>query len=348
MDRGIDFHRMLKTKMNKTTLTAEKILADALPHGIVVLDAKGHIDWFNQEASQLLALTEDSSPIIAEIFKDESFLTFLSTGGMDTFELYAPHNKNIRLSIYLRPYLHDQSVLIIQDITHRYRLENMREAFIANVSHELRTPLTVFRGYLEMLLEQPELPTAKLQEILKQMATQDYRMERLVKDLLLLSRLESVVPDVEKHQKVFVASLIRQIYQDALSLGKKQNHQFELELDDDLWMMGEPHELRSAFSNIIVNAVRYTPKNGKIKIKWYKDSKGIHFEVTDSGIGIEDKHIDRITQRFYRVDKARSREQGGTGLGLAIVKHVLLRHGGDLVIKSQPDVGSTFICTFPL
>jgi len=328
------------------TLTAEKILAEALPHGIVVLDDQDQILWCNTVACQLLQLSKNPLTNIKNVFNDNEFATFIDKKEQSALEIYAPNNQNIRLSIHRGSYLADQQLLIIQDITHLYRLEKMRQDFVANVSHELRTPLTVFRGYLETLLDQTQVDPKQLKQILQQMADQNQRMERLVEDLLLLSRLESVEPDFGKHQLVDVPMLLRQIRAEAESLSGTHQHEIHLDIDENLKIFGELHELHSAFSNIVVNAIRYTPAHGKILIKWYQDKKGAHFEVTDTGIGIEPKHIDRITQRFYRVDKARSRAQGGTGLGLAIVKHVLLRHGGDLAIESVLNRGSTFRCTF--
>ncbi len=233
------------------------------------------------------------------------------------------------------------------DIAREKRLESMRQDFIANVSHELRTPLTVFRGYIELLKKHTQLPGDRIDDIVKHMDGQSQRMERLVEDLLLLSRLESIEPDKEQHQRVHVASLLRDICHDAQSLSGKQQHEFIVNLDEDLWLQGCLEELRSAFSNIIYNAVHYTPEKGTITISCFVDQQGSHIAVKDTGVGIAEKHIPRITQRFYRVDKSRaSRGIASTGLGLAIVKHVLLRHDGQLIIESDVEKGSSFECFF--
>lgn len=327
-------------------LTArEKLLVNSLPDGIVLLNQEKRILWWNAVAEKLLQLNSShQQTLLANIIDVERFTTETDA---TTFEVVAPHHPAIHLSLQLRPYQDNQFLLILQDITHTHRLEKMRQDFVANVSHELRTPLTVFRGYLELLLSSENISKDRYQQIFQQMSAQTERMERLVSDLLLLSRLEIAEPDVARHQLVEVPELIRAICHDAKSLSGDRQHRFVIEIDPSVKMEGEKEELQSAFSNIVVNAVLYTPAQGTITIRWYADQSGKHFEVQDTGIGIDAKHIDRITQRFYRVDKARSREQGGTGLGLAIVKHVLLRHHGELYIQSEPDRGSSFRCSFP-
>lgn len=222
----------------------------------------------------------------------------------------------------------------------------MDQDLVANISHELRTPLTVFLGYLELLQGGHSFDHEQEQEIFAHMTGQAQRMQRLVNDLLLLSRLESHLPDQAEHHEVNVAKMLEEIRLDARTLSGDQQHEIILEADKNLNLKGDEEELRSAFSNIIYNAVRYTPAKGRIEIKWFQNENGKYLEVKDTGIGIAEKYIPQITQRFYRVDKARSRGKGGTGLGLAIVKHVLLRHKGKLLIKSRLNEGSTFTCVF--
>ncbi len=224
------------------------------------------------------------------------------------------------------------------------RLERMRQDFVANVSHELRTPLTVLHGYLETLIDQTQSSFQK--KIFEQMQAQTSRMERLVEDLLLLSRLEADVPDEKNFQLTDISKMLTQIVEDAKTLSRDKKHQITLIIDKKLKIKGVENELRSAFSNLIFNAVHYTPTQGKIKIRWYKKNDQAIFEVNDSGIGIDVSHISRLTERFYRVDHDRSRASGGTGLGLAIVKHVLLRHNAHLEIKSTLGKGSCFYCIF--
>lgn len=227
-----------------------------------------------------------------------------------------------------------------------HHLERMRQDFVANVSHELRTPLTVIHGYLETLLNQDLKSIPAPQKIFEQMYQQSLRMERLVEDLLLLSRLDTTLADNEKLPKVNVPFILNAIIHDAKILSGERHHQFSVDIDPSLELAGIESELRSIFSNIIFNAVNYTPAKGRIDVKWYQTATSAHFEVTDSGIGIEPEHIPRLTERFYRVDQDRSRQTGGTGLGLAIVKHALMRHKGQLTIESTPGKGSTFACVF--
>lgn len=225
---------------------------------------------------------------------------------------------------------------------------SMDQDLVANISHELRTPLTVFLGYLELLQSGHQFEQEQQQEIFAHMTGQAQRMQRLVNDLLLLSRLESRSPDQDMHVDVNVSKMLEEIVLDAKTLSGDQEHEIILHADKNLFLNGDEEELRSAFSNIIYNAVRYTPAKGRIEIKWFQNEAAKILEVKDTGIGIAEKYIPQITQRFYRVDKARSRGKGGTGLGLAIVKHVLLRHKGKLLIKSRLNEGSTFSCEFPL
>lgn len=234
-----------------------------------------------------------------------------------------------------------------QVVQHIQHLERIRQDFVANVSHELRTPLTVIHGYLEALLDQ-DLPKDKpWKKIFLQMHQQTLRMENLVENLLLLSRLESHEDDIKPEQEILVFDLLTTICHEAKELSGEANHHIQLEADPNLKLLGWKEELHSLFSNIIFNAVKYTPIKGKINIHWYKKNNQAYLTVQDTGIGIAEEHIPRLTERFYRVDPARSRASGGTGLGLAIAKHVLIRHQAKLEISSEPDQGSIFTCIFP-
>jgi two-component system phosphate regulon sensor histidine kinase PhoR len=228
-------------------------------------------------------------------------------------------------------------------------LDKMRRDFVANVSHELRTPLTVMHGYLEILLDKkaPETDKKNLLKIFAQMYQQTTRMENIITDLLLLSNLEGETNKRDAKKELLLAPILKSVCKEAKILSGDANHQFFLKLDNRLKIKGEAKELRSLMSNIIFNAVRYTPANGCIYIDLYAEQKHIYFKVRDTGIGIAKKHIPRLTERFYRVDKARSRETGGTGLGLAIVKHILLHFNAHLEVTSKLGVGSNFICIFP-
>jgi len=232
--------------------------------------------------------------------------------------------------------------------TYIHHLEQVRSDFVANVSHELRTPLTVIRGYLEALIHNKNTEADMLPKIYAQMYQQSLRMADIIEDLLLLAHLEEEDHPAEEKKEIHVNEMLQALCLDAKNISGDKNHHISLHAEDDLYLSGAENELRSLFSNLIVNAVKYTPANGEIKIEWYRDkNNSAYFSVTDTGIGIAKEHIPRITERFYRVDKARSRERGGTGLGLAIVKHVLLRHDGKLYIESEVGVGSKFTCVFP-
>jgi two-component system phosphate regulon sensor histidine kinase PhoR len=227
-------------------------------------------------------------------------------------------------------------------------LEQVRSDFVANVSHELRTPLTVIRGYLETLINHKNPDKKILNRIFIQMYQQSLRMADIIEDLLLLAHLESEDHTIDENKDVVVKDILQALCMDAKNISGEKKHKISLNADAGLFICGSESELRSLFSNLIVNAVKYTPAGGRINIDWRRDQNGYgHFSVTDTGIGISSEHIPRITERFYRVDKARSRERGGTGLGLAIVKHVLLRHDGKLQIESEIGKGSKFTCIFP-
>jgi two-component system phosphate regulon sensor histidine kinase PhoR len=227
-------------------------------------------------------------------------------------------------------------------------LDKMRQDFVANVSHELRTPLTVLRGYLEMFLDKRSPELAPYETIFSQMNLQAVRMEHIIEDLLLLSRLETDLPIAEEWQRISISLLLERIQQDAIALSGDKQHQISIKITGPQFFYAKEAELLSAFSNLVFNAVHYSPPRSSIEMNWYQDKKGIHFAVQDAGMGIEAKHIPRLTERFYRVDPGRTRETGGTGLGLAIVKHVLIRHDAQLHIESTVDKGSLFRCDFPL
>lgn len=231
---------------------------------------------------------------------------------------------------------------IVQHIEH---LERVRRDFIANVSHELRTPLTVIRGYLEVLQEKNQ-NNPEMENIFQQMHQHSLRMEHIIEDLLLLSRLESTEQEVVYHKNLPIAAILQNVYEDAQQLSQDK-HTITLSADKTIVMDGVVEELKSLFYNLVGNAVKYTPTGGNIDIIWALEDSRACLRVIDNGIGIDEKHIPRLTERFYRVDKARSRNSGGTGLGLAIAKHVLLRHHGELTIDSELGQGSIFCCHFP-
>ncbi|HEX5843209.1 MAG TPA: phosphate regulon sensor histidine kinase PhoR, partial [Pseudomonas sp.] len=261
-------------------------------------------------------------------------------------ELPSPINDRCRLQFHVTQYGNRELLMLVRDITRLYQLEQMRKDFVANVSHELRTPLTVIAGYLETLLDNVEDVNPRWLRALQQMQQQGGRMQSLLNDLLLLAKLEATDYPSD-NQPVAVDLLLLSIKNDAQALSAERHHRISLEADPHLKLKGSEAELRSAFSNLVFNAVKYTPDEGKIHVRWWSDEQGAHLSVQDTGLGIEAKHLPRLTERFYRVDSSRASNTGGTGLGLAIVKHVLLRHRARLDIASSLGQGSTFTCHFP-
>lgn len=331
----------------------DRQLADVLPFGIALVDASGYPLWWNRVAERMFGFySEDNqdSSVVKLLMNSDFPKIFADKEEHSQVEIDAPYRSNRRLRLQLRSYGDNTWLVISEDITDIHKLRGIRQDFVANVSHELRTPLTVFCGYLELLLEKPDEDVGVLVEMLRQMSSQAKRMQNLISDLLWLSRLETKSVSPASLGAIDAVTLIDYVYRDGMALAKTKGKRldFRLAIDQQLQIKGDLEELRSAFANIISNAVRYTPDGGKISICWYEDASGIKFEVRDTGIGIPDKHISRITQRFYRTNEARSCEQGGSGLGLAIVKHVLLRNNGKLEIESREGVGSTFRCVFPL
>ncbi len=320
----------------------------AMPDATVVLDAQGRIEWFNRAAAHLLGLRQpqDRGQRIHNLLRSPEFTAYITGGDYHTpLVMPAPAQPDRTLSVHVVPYGKDQRLLIARDVTRMQRLERIRRDFVTNVSHELRTPLTVIRGYLESLQDDPDCRDA-CGPALATMGQQAQRMQHIVEDLLLLSRLESAQPQ-DDPQPVAVPGLLRALLEDARLLARDKGHHITLECDEALHLRGNEKELYSAFSNLVFNAVKYTPEGGHIRLRWFQDEDGAKFQVQDDGIGIPPHAIPRLTERFYRVDVDRSRASGGTGLGLAIVKHVLKRHDARLAVESEVDKGSTFTCVFP-
>ncbi len=320
----------------------------AMPDATVVLDAHGHIEWFNRSAARLLGLCQpqDRGQRIHNLLRSPEFTAYITGDDYHTpLVMPAPAQPDRTLAVHVVPYGKDQRLLIARDVTRMQRLERIRRDFVTNVSHELRTPLTVIRGYLESLQNDPACRDA-CGRALATMGQQAQRMQHIVEDLLLLSRLETAHPQDDPHP-VAVPGLLRALLEDARLLARDKGHHITLECDEALHLRGNEKELYSAFSNLVFNAVKYTPEGGHIQLRWHQDGEGVKFQVQDDGIGIPPQAIPRLTERFYRVDVGRSRESGGTGLGLAIVKHVLKRHDARLAVKSEVGKGSTFTCIFP-
>ncbi|ABC27667.1 Signal transduction histidine kinase [Hahella chejuensis KCTC 2396] len=322
---------------------------NALKDAVVMTNSEGAMDWWNQSAEKLLGFKypTDRGQLIYNLIRTPIFKRyFASKKYQEPLILNAPNNPNLKLQFHITLFGEDDRLLLVQDVTRLYRLEEMRRDFVSNVSHELRTPLTVISGYLETLIDNADELPPRWNRAMNQMQQQAQRMEALVNDLLLLSRIENDGSNF-KATLVDVDSMLRAICDDARALSQEKGHRIELSLESAAGLTGNETQLHSAFSNIVMNAVKYTPPNGEIRVRWFEDKKGVHFAVRDSGIGIDPLHIPRLTERFYRADPSRAADTGGTGLGLAIVKHVLINHDGELEITSHIGAGSTFTCHFP-
>jgi two-component system phosphate regulon sensor histidine kinase PhoR len=317
--------------------------AAALPDGVIVLTSGRSIVWFNEAAGRLLGLAapHDRGEHIDRFLPPLAREWIVQEPHDPLREVPSSRDENLKLSFRLIPYSHEHSLLVVRDVTPLARLEQVRRDFVANVSHELRTPLTVLHGYLEML--EPEV-MPQLAPVLSDLRGQSRRMTQIVEDLLTLSRLEAQhqVPEERVSMRALLSTLKREA--EGLSQGR---HTVTLVRTSDMDLRGSTDYLHSAFSNLVSNAVRYTPEHGRIEISWQTTPDGgARFAVADTGHGIPAEHLPRITERFYRVSTSRSRETGGTGLGLSIVKHVLQLHHGQLAIESEVGVGSTFACVF--
>ena len=321
----------------------------ALPEGVVILDEADRIEWCNPQAESHFGLdgARDVGQQITYLARQPEFVQYLALHNFaEPLKLRDLRHENTVLSVKLIAYGSNKRLLISRDITQFERVETMRRDFVANVSHELRTPLTVVNGFVETLQDMPDLENDMARRALQLMGEQTVRMESLVDDLLTLSRLENA-QNVVQEEKVEVTELMRTLLGEGQSLSKGQ-HQFRLEIASHAQLRGSISELRSAFGNLVTNAVRYTPSGGEVVLCWKETADGhLRFSVKDSGIGIAPQHIPRLTERFYRVDRSRSRETGGTGLGLAIVKHIAIRHQAQLEIVSEEGKGSTFSIVFP-
>ena len=319
------------------------------PDAVVIIDGSDAIEWANAKARDLLGirLPQDAGRPVTFLLRDPWISRFLATGDpVEILQVPSPVRLGVTLALHVLPYgKKQQRLLVARDVTRLVKLEQVRRDFVANVSHELRTPLTVFNGYLETLSDAVEEHPQGWAESLQAMQQQAKRMQNLVQDLLMLAHIEAEGRE-PLQKRVAVRDILESVRDEAQRLSGERSHRITLEAEDaDL--MGNASELRSAFSNLVVNAVQYTPAGGDIRIRWASDAEGAYLEVQDTGVGIEAVHLPRLTERFYRVDVGRSRDRGGTGLGLAIVKHVLQRHDATLHVESAPGRGSLFRCRFP-
>lgn len=350
-DRLLDLQRRNRKKKKRLAgLLAEfQASTAALPDGAVVLSERGDIIRFNLAAQTLLGLrAQDVGLRVATLTRHPRFTEYLLLADFEQeVEIPSPVNNSKTLSAKIIPYGQGQRLLILRDVSELRRLDAARRDFVSNASHELRTPLTVLKGYLEMMEAESQNggSLTSWKAPLVEMRNQSVRMESLVTDMLKLARLES---DVQIRPVWIAASaLIRRAVNEAKALSAGQ-HSFEVDVDDRLQVLGSELDLLSVFANLVVNAVRYTPAQGVIRVRWVSAAGGgADYSVADTGIGIAQEDIPRLTERFYRVDVGRSRASGGTGLGLSIVKHAAERHDARLLIESEVGVGSTFTCVFP-
>ena len=356
-DRSRRLIRSRDRLVQQSELRLQEFLAaiQASSNGVVLLDADGRIEWLNQTAAEHFGFDakRDLLQLIGNLVRDPLFASYMATGDFSQdVNMVGPasdSSRPVRLAVQLHRYGEGRKLLLSRDVTALQQAEAMRRDFVANVSHEIRTPLTVLSGFVESMQNLP-MEAAERQRYLGFMAQQALRMQTLVNDLLTLSRLEGS-PAPSKDEWIDVRGLIMQCEQEGRDLSMlmaEMGHDLRVEIIDDGELAGSQAELHSAMANLVNNAIRYTPTGGKVVLRWavLKDGSG-EFSVTDTGPGIDQEHVPRLTERFYRVDRSRSRETGGTGLGLAIVKHVAQRHEAQLRIDSKPGRGSRFAITFP-
>jgi two-component system phosphate regulon sensor histidine kinase PhoR len=320
----------------------------ALQDAVIMAEQDGSLEWWNRSTEALLGfrLPDDGGQRITNLIRDPDFIEYFESGDYTTpLTLTSPINPAMILEISVTPFGHNDRLITARDITHIEHLERMRKDFIANVSHELKTPLTVLIGYLETLIDYSDESTGRWLRIFHQMQGQAIRMQDLVQDLLILTRLETTEINLEE-QPINLKYLLENIVAEAITYSNGQ-HTIELNCND-ISMSGSYDELRSALTNLVINAVKYTQEGGAISVNCHKDRNGLYVDVIDNGPGIDQKHIPHLTERFYRVDSSRKSDTGGTGLGLAIAKHIVMRHQGNLTIESRVGRGSKFSCEFPI
>ncbi|PCS23743.1 phosphate regulon sensor histidine kinase PhoR [Candidatus Enterovibrio escicola] len=349
-----DIHRLQKRNRRHRKELANFIRrfrngAESLPDAVVVFEYEGSIVWCNKLAQELLGfrMPDDAGQYIANLIRTPEFIEYLARAEFcDAFEMRSPLHASNTLEFRTMHYAVGEYLMVVRDITQLKQLEGMRRNFFANVSHELRTPMTVLRGYLEMSEDPGILVGSMWVKAHEVMIEQLSRMEGLVEQLLTLSKIEASIK-IALDQQVDVPTMLDALEKEARTLSGNRAHVFKFDIDYSLKVLGDEDQLRSAISNLVYNAVKHTPSGADIKVLWFLSPKGPRLEVIDTGEGIESRHIDRLTERFYRVDKARSRQTGGSGLGLAIVKHSLNHHESELEIKSKVGKGSVFSFTLP-
>lgn len=341
--RRKQFHRARVTGL----LREFRRLTTAMPEGAVLLGSDHEILWFNGRASEWLRLRRkrDVGIRIENLVRHPTFIEYLRTGHPSDGAIVQDLEADRWLAFnVVRTGTAERQLLMVRDVSQEQQLQSMRKDFVANASHELRSPLTVISGYLDALADDEDLDPAWNTPVLE-MRRQAERMRTIIKDLLELSKLESG-EHTQEEQPVDMAGMLALLRKEVMALDQHPRN-VRLQLDTDALLKGVESELHSVASNLISNAVKYTPPEGEIELRWWLDDSGAHLSVRDTGVGIAEEHIPRLTERFYRVDPGRARSMGGSGLGLAIVKHALQRHDATLEIKSKEGVGSTFTCHFP-
>jgi two-component system, OmpR family, phosphate regulon sensor histidine kinase PhoR len=341
--RRKQFHRARVTGL----LREFRRLTTAMPEGAVLLGPDHEILWFNHRAGEWLRLRRkrDVGIRIENLVRHPAFIEYLKTGHPSDGALVQDLESDRWLAFnVVRTGTAERQLLMVRDVSEEQQLQSMRKDFVANASHELRSPLTVISGYLDALADDENLDPAWNTPVLE-MRRQAERMRTIIKDLLELSKLESGEHTQEEHP-VDIGGMLALLRKEVMALDQHPRN-VRLQLDSDALIKGVESELHSIASNLISNAVKYTPPEGEIELRWWTDDAGAHLTVRDTGVGIAEEHIPRLTERFYRVDPGRARSMGGSGLGLAIVKHALQRHDGTLEIQSEEGVGSTFTCHFP-
>ena len=323
--------------------------AESLPDAVVVFRGEGNIVWCNKLAQYLLGFRwpDDSGQPISNLIRTPDFIKYLNKQDFsEPLEMPSPLNVERMLELRIVPYTEGEHLMVVRDVTQLKQLEGMRRNFFANVSHELRTPMTVLQGYLEMT-EDPDMVVGPMWPKAHGVMTEQLnRMNSLVNQLLTLSKIEAA-PMHELDEVVNVPAMLEVLEKEAASLSGEREHKLEFDIDKSLRVLADEDQLRSAISNLVYNAVKYTPPGATVKVRWYQTSQGACLDVSDTGDGIEPQHLHRLTERFYRVGDDRNRKTGGTGLGLAIVKHVLNSHNARLEVKSELGNGSEFRCIFP-
>lgn len=325
-------------------------ISSTLKDGIVLLNHQGHLDFWNPAAQRMLGLrNSDRGQPISHFVRSPQFVSYIANENFrEPLEMAWPRMPAKTLHVQVTPFGSDERLIMLRDVTQLTKLENMRRDFIANVSHELRTPLTVINGYLETLIDHE--PPAKWVKPLQQMQHQGRRMALLINDLLTLSTLETTNQD-HQLEMINIEQLLQMVKNEADLLVQEKSQTLQLLLNNTtrpLQLRGNEKELHSAISNLVTNAIKYTPEGGKISLMLWEDRNKMYISVSDTGVGISAEHLPRLTERFYRVDGSRNSMSGGTGLGLAIVKHTLMRYDAELKISSELGKGSVFTCEFPL